>query len=354
MRSPTLSDVARTAGVSYATADRVVNNRGNVAAKSVRKVNEAVATLGYVRNIAAANLSKRRTYRFVFLLPSGSNAFFARIRHHVGALLEHLAQDRIHVDLLEIDAFEADALEKGLQGLVGQKCDGVAVVGLQTPGIETVLDKMNEQGTAIVSLVSDLPLTHRSAYIGIDNTMAGRTAGRLLGMAHGGQPGTVQVLAGSLEARDHADRFTGFAEVLMRDYPQIDILPLIETRDNASKVSDAVRSALDARPKITAIYNVGAGNSGLVAAMSQMRQPDNCFCVVHELVDHSRKAIESGLIDLIIDQRPDVEVNRALTIMRALSDGQPVPPMPELVPTIYVRDNLPRQDLQEKLKGSEQ
>ncbi|HAC51290.1 MAG TPA: hypothetical protein DCE85_18715, partial [Sulfitobacter sp.] len=28
MTSPTLSDVARAAGVSYATADRVINNRG--------------------------------------------------------------------------------------------------------------------------------------------------------------------------------------------------------------------------------------------------------------------------------------------------------------------------------------
>lgn len=246
------------------------------------------------------------------------------------------------------------SLRKLCQGLVGQHCDGVAVVGLQTPGIESVLEKLKEQGTVIVSLVSDLPATHRSAYIGIDNKMAGRTAGRLLGMAHGGQPGTVQVLAGSLEAQDHADRFAGFAEVLMRDYPGIEILPLIETRDNASKVSDAVWSALDARPEITAVYNVGAGNSGLIAALSQVEQPNNCFCVVHELVDHSRGAIESGLIDLIIDQRPDVEVNRALTIMRALSDGQLVPPMPELVPTIYVRDNLPRQDVQENLKGPEQ
>ena len=51
MASPTLSDVAHAAGVSYATADRVINNRGNVAAKSIAKVHEAVATLGYVRNI---------------------------------------------------------------------------------------------------------------------------------------------------------------------------------------------------------------------------------------------------------------------------------------------------------------
>ena len=44
MTSPTLSDVARAAGVSYATADRVINNRGNVADKSIAKVREAVTS----------------------------------------------------------------------------------------------------------------------------------------------------------------------------------------------------------------------------------------------------------------------------------------------------------------------
>lgn len=77
---PTLSDVAQAAGVSYATADRVVNNRGNVARKSIDKVRDAVDRLGYVRNVAAANLSRRRVYRLAFLISSGTNAFFNRVR----------------------------------------------------------------------------------------------------------------------------------------------------------------------------------------------------------------------------------------------------------------------------------
>ncbi|WP_335339677.1 LacI family DNA-binding transcriptional regulator [Frigidibacter mobilis] len=65
MRSPTLHDVARSAGVSYSTADRVLNGRGGVAEKSAQRVLRAIEELGYRRDIHAANLSRRRNYRFL-------------------------------------------------------------------------------------------------------------------------------------------------------------------------------------------------------------------------------------------------------------------------------------------------
>lgn len=57
-----------------------------------------------------------------------------------------------------------------------------------------------------------------AAYIGIDNRVAGRTAARLNGMAHGGGRGLVQTFAGELAAHDHAERLVGFQEVVAADF----------------------------------------------------------------------------------------------------------------------------------------
>lgn len=340
-RKPTLSDVARAAGVSYATADRVINERGNVAEKSVRKVHEAMASLGYVRNVAAANLSRQRTYRLAFLLPKGRNAFFSRVRAHLNTLVDHLVADQVNIDVIEIDAFDVEGLRHSLLSIADKGYDGIAVVGLQTSDLEAPLRQLQDQGACIVSLVSDLPSEQRSAYIGIDNVAAGRTAGRLLGLSHSGRKGRVQMIAGSLDARDHVDRLSGFREVISADYPNIELLGPVMTRDDAASVGAVVREALTASPRITAVYNVGAGNSGLVATLEHCARPKRFFCIVHELVPHTHKALLNKQIDLVIDQRPDVEVNRALTILKALIDGRELPPMQDLVPTIYVRDNLP-------------
>ncbi|NIZ13082.1 LacI family DNA-binding transcriptional regulator [Phaeobacter sp. HF9A] len=344
MVSPTLSDVAQAAGVSYATADRVINNRGNVAQKSIDKVREAVAALGYVRNVAAANLSRNRVYRLAFLIPTGTNAFFNRIRNHIRHAAEHLSVDRITVEIIDVSAFSVDALEESIADLAQRDVDGVAIVGLQNPLLEGPLAKLRESGVAVIGLVSDLPQKFRSAYIGIDNMVAGRTAARMTGMAHAGGLGAIQTFVGSMEARDHAERLQGFCDVIAADYPHLTVLDPILTKDDPAVLKEAAGAVLSARSNVTAFYNVGAGNSGLVAAIGAA--PENRpFCVVHELVAHSKQALIDKHIDLVIDQRPDIEVNRAFAMLRALLDERDLPPMPDLMPTIYVQDNLPADPL---------
>ena len=73
---PTVHDIAAEAGVSLATVDRVLNGRPGVApADGPRKVETAVSRLGYVRDVTAANLARRRIYPLVFVIPAGPNSF---------------------------------------------------------------------------------------------------------------------------------------------------------------------------------------------------------------------------------------------------------------------------------------
>lgn len=352
MPGPTLSDVAHAAGVSYATADRVINKRGNVAQKSIDKVQEAVAKLGYVRNVAAANLSRKRVYRLAFLIPTGSNAFFSRVRGHILQSASHLNADGISVEIVDVSAFSVDALQDSIGDLTGCDFDGVAIVGLQNSLLEEPLRELRARGVAIIGLVSDLPRAFRSAYIGIDNMVAGRTAARVTGMACAGRPGAIQTFVGSMEARDHAERLQGFCDVIAADFPHLTVLNPILTRDDPAVLFAAASAKLGEGSGVTAFYNVGAGNSGLIDAIGKASAV-RPFCVVHELVAHSKQALVDNHIDLVIDQRPDVEVNRAFAILRALIDERELPPMPDLMPTIYVRDNLPADSLNDAMEAQD-
>ncbi len=60
-RKPTVNDIARVAGVSLATVDRVLNQRPGVRRATIEKVNTAIATLGYVRDAAAAFIAALRS-----------------------------------------------------------------------------------------------------------------------------------------------------------------------------------------------------------------------------------------------------------------------------------------------------
>lgn len=59
-RSPTIVDVARAAGVSHSTVSRVLNGRPNISAETRRRVENALARLGYVADTRARSLAGGR------------------------------------------------------------------------------------------------------------------------------------------------------------------------------------------------------------------------------------------------------------------------------------------------------
>ena len=67
--APTIFDVARLAGVSRGTVDRVVYGRGRVSEETRQKVAKAIAELGYSPNPNASSLANRKEYRFACLIP---------------------------------------------------------------------------------------------------------------------------------------------------------------------------------------------------------------------------------------------------------------------------------------------
>ena len=55
----TINDVARVAGVSKGTVDRVLHNRGEVSAKSKDKVLKVIEELGFKPNLHASLLASQ-------------------------------------------------------------------------------------------------------------------------------------------------------------------------------------------------------------------------------------------------------------------------------------------------------
>lgn len=341
MRKPTLQDVARAAGVSYATADRVLNERGNVAEKSTRRVLHAIETLGYERDLHAANLSRGRIYHFRFLLPGGDHSFFRALRQAVDAEASARRTDRVRFTLTEVPTLDSDALARALEQLP-RDCDAVAVVATETPRIAEAIGALCEARIPVVTLVGDAAPDLRAAYVGIDNQMAGRTAGRLIRMAHiarpASAPGLILPVIGALSARDHRDRLEG-ARLVLEGGPQLMAPVVVDDRPDLMRLR--VSEALEQEPGITGIYSIGAGNRGLIEILAH--RPDaRPFTIMHDLTPTTRGGLEAGLVDAVIDQKPAQEVALSVDVMKALSDGRELPdPTRDITPTIFLKDNLP-------------
>ncbi|MBR2657587.1 LacI family DNA-binding transcriptional regulator [Yoonia sp.] len=342
MRKPTLHDVARAAGVSYSTADRVLNARGGVAPKSAVRVQEAIAALGYERDLHAANLSRRRMYRFRFLLPKDDHSFFRALRAAVDREQDVRRADRIVISVTEIPALDPDALAAALEA-EGDDCDCLALVATEAPRITAAIRRLRERGVAVVTLVSDAAPEARTAYVGIDNVMAGRTAGRLLRLAHAAGPGCILPVLGSLQARDHRERLEGALAVLSDAGDEMQVLPALAIDDRPDLMLARVAKLLAEYPQVSGIYSIGAGNRGLIELLQSLPDPRPTV-IMHELTPTTRAGLERGLVDAVIDQKPAQEVALALDVMKAIADGRDWhDPTREIIPTIFLKDNLPAQ-----------
>ncbi|MGH6861786.1 MAG: LacI family DNA-binding transcriptional regulator, partial [Phyllobacterium sp.] len=199
-----LTDIAREAGVSSATVDRVINNRAGVKNRTREIVMETARRLGYLANSESKLLQAGSRIRLDFVLPAGTNTFISNLLFQIercGA-----AQPDLDVEVHSVEGFNPETLAQTLRGLEGRTM-GVGVVALDHPTVREAMRSLANAGVPIVTLVSDILHVPRIGYIGVDNRAAGRLAGFLLGRFLGkGTRRKIALFAGSRSYRGHEER----------------------------------------------------------------------------------------------------------------------------------------------------
>lgn len=341
MTKVTIQDVARAAGVSTATVDRVLNRRPGVRAATVSRVETAIRNLNYEPDRIAARLARSRIYRFCFVLPERRSDFWQRIAEEVLAVAGRMKAERVEIEVHTVDVLNGQRLAHALDR-AGEHYDGIAAVALDHPAVRESINDLAGRGVTVVTLVSDVPGSKRAHFAGVDNAAAGRTAGNLMGRFLRGLSGKVGLIAGSLALRDHVERQFGFGQVLAHEHPRLQVLPVRESRDDVLQIEAITVELLRAHPDLAGLYNVGGGTRGIVTALETAGRGGDIVFIAHELTLPTRLALIRGTIDAIIGQDPGHEVRSAVRVLLAMADDAPIIESQEKIGIdIFVRDNLP-------------
>jgi len=202
-RRVTITDVARTAGVSVATVSKVVNGRYGVAASTAERVQEVIEQLGYSSSLVARSLRSSRT-GVIGILVADFEPFSAEILKGLSAEAAGSGYE-----LLAWSGYSGHAGREGwekrsLNQLAGTLIDGAVVV---TP---TVVDA--DAGIPVVAVdphtgPSGLPM------IDSDNFHGALVATEhLIGLGHR----RIGFLAGRTGLQSAEERERGYLEALER------------------------------------------------------------------------------------------------------------------------------------------
>ncbi len=341
MARPTVHDIAREAGVSLATVDRVLNARPRVREQSVKAVQTAVEKLGYVRDVSAANLAKRREYRFAFVIPDNKSQFVETIRNALAEASRAPGPDRIIVETILAPADDPNATARLLVQLASAQFQGVAIMCPESPQVRDAVTRLKQAGLVVVTMISDLPSSARDQFVGVDNVAAGRTAGALMGRFLNKAQGKVLVISGSLASRDNIERRFGFDSILAQKFPTIEVLPTIESRNDNHRLISIVRQMVTTHRDIIGIYALGNGNAAILDVLRATDTIRNATVIMHELTPVTRAALETGEVDVVIMQNVGHIVRSSIRILRAHLDKTEIVEAQETIRIeIVMRENL--------------
>lgn len=108
----TIKDIARAAGVSQGTVSNVLNNTGKVSTEKIRRVEEAIARLGYVPNVQASLLRQGTPKTIAIIVPTLEEAAYLDFYLAAQSAVLAAGYEACIYTTDDADNIEANVLEK--------------------------------------------------------------------------------------------------------------------------------------------------------------------------------------------------------------------------------------------------
>lgn len=177
-----IADIARSAGVSAGTVDRVLHNRGEVSEKTSRKVLGILRELNYEPDLLASTLASKKVYRFATLIPEANhdNLFWQQPALGLKKALNSVKHFGVEHIPDYYNYFNQDSFEEGLERILESRPDGVIVAPLFAEKAGKFVDAASEKGIAVVFINMNVTGAPKLAFVGQDPHQSGMVAAHLL------------------------------------------------------------------------------------------------------------------------------------------------------------------------------
>jgi LacI family transcriptional regulator len=337
---PTIQDLAKQAGVSVATVDRVLNRRLPVREDTAIRVVQAAEAIGY----HATGLLKRRLTeipkrKFGFLLQK-RDAFYQKLGKDLGDATKAATFIDGKPTVEYVDELVPSIIAARIKDLA-PRVDALAVVAVDHPLVIEAVESVITIGKPVFTLLSDISTVVKTGHIGLDGRKVGRTAAWAVSRIARG-PGKIGILVGS-----HRYNNQELAEISFRSYmrefaPEFTLLEPIVNLDDDRIAYEAVVDMVVKNSDLVAIYGCGGGQEGLIKAMLELRAKRHIVAVCNELTPSTRAALIDGTVDLLLGTPTVVIAARIVELMTKVCNLADLPHLPPiLLPAdLHISENI--------------
>ncbi|MDR1576025.1 MAG: LacI family DNA-binding transcriptional regulator [Treponema sp.] len=339
----TVKEIAKLANVSTGTVDRVIYNRGRVAAETKARIEAIIEQYQFTPNPIARRLKRNRSYRFCAFLPRRDQdaGYWGQALEGIQAGDKVIAPLGVETMIFEYDRYNVKEMNKTADALLEAGPDGIILSPVMPEKTKAVIDAIQEKGIPYIFFDADLPGTKPLCTIGQDSFRGGYLAGRLMHLFLGTVTRPVAVLDTHGEdyhitrRRDGFLRYAGergFSTVVQdySDYKGAEI--------SVEEISVFLRK----NPGLAGIFITNCMAHRLAEAIRKQREKQPPLIVGYDLIPKNRELLQEGDIYAIIAQRPEEQSREALLYLyRSIVLEQNIPSRIEIPLDMYIRENIP-------------
>jgi LacI family transcriptional regulator len=158
----TIKDIAREAGVSYATVSRALSGNPSISEKTRQRVLDISGRMGYTADYVARSMVKRETKLLGIILPSIDNPFMSELAYH----MEQTARRNDYSIMLCNSSHDIKIEEHAFSLLLSRKVDGIVLLPASRESYGNIKRYLGKMPTVFVNEnLMDAP----ESYVTVDN-----------------------------------------------------------------------------------------------------------------------------------------------------------------------------------------
>ncbi|MBN2810542.1 MAG: LacI family DNA-binding transcriptional regulator [Spirochaetales bacterium] len=305
----TVTEIAKKAGVSIGTVDRVLHNRGRVSEETRAKVQKIIEESRYQANPLARHLKKNLKYRIGVLIPelAKESTYWKLIYDGIAAAAATLSAFSFELELFEFVRPVRSSFLSAFERMTSSDCSAWIIAPvMQDETLVLLMDVENPVPYAFIDcpLPGACPLTT----VAQDPFQGGVLAGRLMDLvSHSGGPFAVirpynEAFNLNERARGFASWFDGRPGVIVRD--------VVCQENEPRQMLSALESLLQELPDLRGVFIVSSMvhtiTDYLCSRGFRSGNPQTDVRIIgYDLVPPNRMLLSTGKIDCLISQRPE-------------------------------------------------
>lgn len=341
-----IKDIARLAGVSAGTVDRVLHKRGNVSQESREAVEKVLAKVGYKYNIHTSAVSFRKQLNLIITIPeSQKGEYWDSIKSGIDQALDEFSDIKTECRYLPYDQFDANSCKKTFDQITTLKPDAVIIGPTYIDETQNLCKELDESDVPYIFIDCHIEGTSPLATFSSDQSACGELAARLILMniPEGASIGlSTADRSGNRISNNSSERRKSFNSYIQQNSPSTAIKEIHYNIHDFEENINIMRGFLELNTDLKAIAVLNS-RGHMIADILHVCKRSDIKVLSFDLTAQNIKYLKNGQISILLCQRPEQQgFNAIRTLINHLLYKNVEEGSKTIMPIdILLKENLP-------------